>query len=236
MTQPTVAPAAPVAATAPVAPDPTAGAPAPVPTAPATQPPVVPAAPVDLAAEVEKWKAMSRHNEAQAKANAAAAQASAAQSDLLAKVAQALGLPEATPDPAAISAKLAAAELESRTRATEIAVLRAAQGLKADGDALLDSRAFLTQLKDVDPTNLEAVKAVVAAAVAAEPARFGKTSDVQAPTVPPVAPTSTGGSFNGAPGGNRQWTAQDVKAASPAQVTKAMHDGLLRDYMATPGH
>jgi hypothetical protein len=225
MTEPAVVPAAPAAATA------TAPAvdPAPVATpAPAAAAPVV-----DQAAETEKWKAIARQNEARAKANADAAKTSEQQRELLAKVAAQLGLTtETAADPAAIAAKLAAAENESRSRAREIAVLRAAQGLGADGDALLDSRGFMAQLADIDPTDISAVKAVVTAAVAASPAKYGKTA--AAPAGPePVRQASTAGTFDGAPGGNRQWTADDVKRATPAAVTKAMHDGLLRDYMAS---
>ena len=219
MSEPAVAPVVPAAATAPAPTDPT---PAPPAAPPAADP--APAATVDLAAEVEKWKAQARANERRAKENADAAKASEAQQKLLAKVAEQLGLStETVADPAVIAAKLAAAENEATSRAREIAVLRAAQALGADGDALLDSRAFLGQLANVDPTDLDAVKAAVTAAVTAAPAKYGRP----AATPEPVRQASTAGTFDGAPGGNRQWTEDDVKRAKPAEVTKAMHQGLL---------
>ncbi len=219
-------PAQPVAATA------TTAAVEPVPVVPAgTDPAAQPAQPVDLAADLEKWKAIARQNELRAKANADAAKQNLAQQELLTKVGAALGFTDAAPDPAAITARLAAAEAESRTRAIEIGVLRAAQGLGADGDALLDSRQFLTGLADVDPTDIAGIKAAVSAAVTAAPGKYGKPA--AAPAAPTMPAASTAGQFDGAPGGNRQWTEQDVKTASPAAVTKAMHDGLLRDYMAS---
>jgi hypothetical protein len=210
MSEPAVLPAAPAAVTA---------------TAPTELTPVAPATatePVDLAAEVEKWKALAHKHEKRAKENTDAGR----QAELLQKVAEQLGLTEAAADPVAIAKKLADTEAESLSRAREIAVLRAAQGLGADGDALLDSRGFLAQIADVDPGDLAAVKAAVAAAVAAAPAKYGKTT---APTalVEPTRQASTAGTFDGAPGGNRQWTMDDVKRAKPAAVTKAMHDGLL---------
>jgi hypothetical protein len=203
-----------------------------VPAVPAvTDPAAQPAPVIDHAAEAEKWKAIARQNELRAKGNADAARQNQAQQELMAKVGAALGFADAAPDPAAITAKLAAAEAESRTRAIEIGVLRAAQGLKVDGDALLDSRQFLAGLAGMDPADIAGIKAAVAAAVAASPGKYGTpTAQAGAPVIPAA---STGGQFNGAPGGNRQWTAQDVKNASPAAVTKAMHDGLLRDYMAS---
>jgi len=220
MSEPAVVPAAPAAATATapvVDPAPAAQPAAPSPAAP----------PVDLAAEVEKWKQQARANERRAKENAEAAKASEEQQKLLAKVAEQLGLTtETAADPAVIAAKLAAAENEAKSRAREIAVLRAAQALGADGDALLDSRAFLGQLADVDPGDLEAVKAAVTAAVTAAPAKYGKTTPAAAP-VEPQRQASTAGTFDAAPGGNRQWTMEDVQRAKPAAVTKAMHDGLL---------
>lgn len=221
MPEPVVAPAAPAAATAT----------APAEPAPVTSP--APAPVVDHAADAEKWKAIARQNEARAKTNADAAKTSEQQRELLARVAAQLGLTsDAAAAPDAIAAKLAATEKESRSRATEIAVLRAAQAVGADGDALLDSRGFLAQLTDIDPTDIAAVKAMVTAAVAASPAKYGKTAAAAA-AVEPTRQASTAGTFDGAPGGNRQWTADDVKRATPAAVTKAMHDGLLRDYMAS---
>ncbi|WP_030149418.1 hypothetical protein [Mycetocola saprophilus] len=54
--------------------------------------------------------------------------------------------------------------------ARENAVLRAAPGLNANGDSLLDSRAFTTTLAGIDPADADAVKAAITAALTANPA------------------------------------------------------------------
>jgi len=203
-----------------------------------------PAAATDWQAEAEKWKAIARQNEARAKANAdgALVAETRAQKELLAKIAAKVGLAEETPDPAAITAKLEASQREARSRALELAVLRTAGRVEADGDALLDSRTFMARLDGVDPADSDAVKAVIVAAVAESPARYGKNTAGASTAAASAASAgqpaaqrraSTAGEFNAQPGGQRQWTKADIDRATPAQVSKAMADGLLDAFLAS---
>lgn len=185
----------------------------------------------DWQAEAEKWKALSRKHEKQAKDNADAAKAESGQRDLLSKVAEALGLSTGDAkqvDAAAVEAKLAAAQAATLAQHRENAVLRAAGKLGADGDALLDSRSFLATIADLDPADTAGINAAIAEAVKAN-SRYA-TNGTAAPAIPP-APRSTATSFEGAPGGQRQWTAEDVARATPAQMRKALKDGLLTAHL-----
>jgi hypothetical protein len=234
MSEPAVVPTAPLAALAapvPVVDPASAAQPAAAPTSPA---PAV----VDHAAEVEKWKAIARQNEARAKANADAAKANDQQRELLAKVAAQLGLSEAAPDPAAITAKLEAAERASKSAATELAVLRAAARLGADGDALLDSRQFAATLVGIDASDTEGVATAIKAALAANPGKYSHAATTPAPPATGAAPAqpaqaSTAGDFNSGPGGVRQWTQADVDRASPTELKKAMDAGMLKAYLSS---
>jgi hypothetical protein len=69
-------------------------------------------------------------------------------------VATALGLKPDTepPDPGKLAADLAAAQSESRQRAVELAVHRAAGKHGGDPEALLDSRSFATRVGELDPS------------------------------------------------------------------------------------
>lgn len=236
MSEPALAPAPAAPAAAAVVEPAPAAAPA------ATPAPATPA--VDHAAEAEKWKAIARQNEARAKANADAAKANEQQRELLAKVAAQLGLSDPAPDPAAITAKLEAAERASKASARELAVLRAATRLGANGDELLDSRQFAASIEGLDPADPEAITAAIKAALASNPGKYGAATGAPAAAAtatgqqgaqqPAAAPqASTVSEFNGSPGGQRQWTKADVDRATPAQVAKAMRDGLLDAYLAS---
>lgn len=67
---------------------------------------------------------------------------------------------------AAEASKATASDSAAADLKRENAVLRYAAGLNANGDALLDSRAFVTKLSTVDPSDAEAVKAAITAALA----------------------------------------------------------------------
>jgi hypothetical protein len=200
-------------------------------TDPATGTPTAPAPVTDWEAEATKWKALARKHEAQAKANVTDAQAKADRDQQLAKIAEALGLPTGTQtDATAITQQLETAKAEARQRAIELAVHRTAAKVDADGDALLDSSSFLRAVAEIDPTDLEAVADAIKTAVKTNP-RLGKT----APAATTTTPTRqvSGGEFSGAPGGNGQWTAEDVARATPAALSKAMKDGKLTSYLAS---
>ena len=187
-------------------------------------------------AEAEKWKVNSRKNEANAKANR---EADVAQKKLLADVAAKLGIQTADgqPDPAQITAQLEASQRQNQAAARELAVLRAAGRLGANGDALLDSRAFLGQLEGLDPSQPEGIEAAIKAALAASPGKYaaGTPQAAAAPAQPAATtpPASTASTFNGSPGGNRQWTQEDVDRATPAEVGKALADGLLKHLLTS---
>jgi hypothetical protein len=189
------------------------------------------------AADVDKWKSMSRKHEKQAKDNADAGQTAAQRQAALDKVLAALGV-ESGSKPAdvdAITAQLQQAQASARAREVELAVLRVAGRAEADGDALLDSRSFLDSLKGVDPTDTAAITEAVKAAVTANP-RYGRAAtatDSTATTTQPARQASSTGDFNGSPGGQRQWTEADVERATPAELRKATKDKLLVQYLSS---
>ncbi|QOR55778.1 MAG: minor structural protein [Catenulispora phage 69_17] len=193
------------------------------------------------AADVDKWKSLSRKHEKQAKDNADAGQTAAQRQAALDKVLAALGVEAAgskTPDVDAITAQLQQAQASARAREVELAVLRVAGRSGADGDALLDSRSFLDSLNGVDPTDAAAITEAVKAAVTANP-RYARGADTaghganDTTTTPPARQASSTGDFNGAPGGQRQWTEADVQRATPAELRKATKDGLLKQYLGS---
>lgn len=167
-----VTPPAPVVPTAPV-----------VPAAPAVPAVVTPVTPVTPATgdDGTDWKTHSRDWEKKAKA-------SQAQLDKLQQAAM-------TDQEKAVAAAKAegrtAAEAEARTTAVELAVFRAAAKAGADPDALLDSRAFLNALVDVDPKDTAAVTKAITDAVKANPKLSAAT---------PMA-GSSGPALPGGPGG-----------------------------------
>lgn len=146
--------------------------------------------------------------------------------------AKALGIDPATPVADTESARrLIEVEADRRQAKVETAVVRQAAKLGADGDALLDSRAFLASLTDLDPSEHDFADQV-AGAIKDTLKSSPQYRSGQAPK--PPARSGGNGQF-GAPGGQRQWTAQQVKAASPAQLLAANKSGLLREYFNTPG-
>jgi hypothetical protein len=159
------------------------------------------------------------------------------------KLAIALGVAseDEPPDPAKLAEELertkaanqAAADAlkaEIRQRDIRLAVLTQAPGLGANGLLLMDSLSFLGKLSGLDPAADDFTgqigEAIKAAAEANPQYKAGKPAE---PAKPAPSPPRSGGEFNGAPGGNRQWTREDVDRASPAEVVKAQEDGLLID-------
>lgn len=216
----------------PATPDPAAA-----PAAPPAPPAAVPSE-TDLRAQLtalevdrDKWKGHSRDWESKAKANTQSAEEGAKRDAAIKKIAAELGLPDTTkPDPEAIARELATARAEKAQLTREHAVLLAAHGAGADPAALLDSRAFLTELEKIDASDPVAVAEAVKAAVAANP-RYASAAPAAAAPAPPQA--STAGGFDGSPGAARQLTAADVDRMSPAEVSKAAKAGLLKTYMAS---
>lgn len=197
-----------------------------------------------LQADVEKWKALSRKNEQTAKAKN---ETDAAQKKLLAEVAAKLGISTADGQPTAeqITAQLEAAQRDAASRSRELAVLRAAGPLGADGDALLDSRAFAAVLDGLDPAEPEGIKAAIRAALAQSPGKYALASAQTGAAASgtdtaagngvgtAAAGASSAGDFTSSSAGARQWTQADVDRATPAQVTEALANHLLDNLLAS---
>lgn len=121
-------------------------------------------------ADLRKENARNRTN---AKENAA----NEARQDIAQTIAKALGLQpddsDEQPDPAVQVQTLTAQIEETKTRAEqaalELAIYRSATGAGANPDALLDSRAFMTNIAQIDPTDPEAVKTAITEAVQNNP-------------------------------------------------------------------
>lgn len=162
----------------------------------------------------------ARAGEASARVTAKTA-AEQATADLAQKIGKALGLvPDGQPaDPAKLTEQLTAAQQAQRDALVELAVYRAAGPLGAKPDALLDSRSFLAAIKDVDPTDGEAIKTAVEAAVTANP--LLKTQAAPAPLAGASGADFTGGTG----GGSGQLTRAQLAAMSPTEIVKAMKEG-----------
>lgn len=163
----------------------------------------------------------------EAKRQAAEEAATEAKKQMAEDIGRALGIiTDDTPEeeqltPDQLSELLAGERRSTRAARTELAVFKAAtdpeSDLRFNAAALLDSRAFIDSVKDIDPSNAEAVSEAIANAVNANPwlrVDLGEpaTDDLEPEAAQPVrrqpaprpsAPPS-GGSFAGGPGGQRQ--------------------------------
>lgn len=155
--------------------------------------------------------------------------------------AKALGLaPDEPPTVEQLTQQLSASKAQqeaeaqrARQAAVELAVFRAASAQQVDGNALLDSRAFVTALDGLDPTaaNFQQQVSEAIATAAQQNARYQlapTTPPPPAPPAPPAVPRS-GAEFGAPPQGPRQWTDEDVARAKPSEVQAAINQGLLRD-------
>lgn len=90
-----------------------------------------------------------------ARTNAKAQAADEARTALVQELGKALGLVkdgEQPPKPEELTAQVQAAQQQARAAQVELAVHRSASTHRADPSALLDSRAFLAKVADLDPT------------------------------------------------------------------------------------
>lgn len=168
------------------------------------------------------------------------------QQQTLKLLADKLGVPlDDKPDPAKLAEQVAQYQTSARQAATELAVFRAAQAAGADANALLDSRAFMAKTSGLDSTAADfadQVKAIVAQQVTANPALAAPNGQQPAPNgtpapgTPPVPapapavtplPAASGPVQTATPATGQPWTEEMVAAATPAQVSKAIEDGLL---------
>lgn len=165
-------------------------------------------------ADLPEWaqKIISETREEAAKTrieakNAAEAAAEAARKQFTQQIGSALGIipPEGAeeadvpPTPEELLTRLTAEQESTRSAKIELAIYKAAGGALADPLALLDSRAFLDSVKEIDPTDLTALAAAITSAVEANP-RLKLVESVQEATPEPTPPPS-GGAFAGGPSG-----------------------------------
>lgn len=167
------------------------------------------------------------------------------------RLAEALGLKTAELTPEQIAAQRDAAQAtadaeraRARAAAVELAVFRAAAQTQVNGNALLDSRAFVAGLDGLDPSDAgfgQQVQDKIAAACDANPGWKLAAPVPQAaqqppplaapaplaPQVPASSPAQSG--FGQPPAGPRQLTAEDATRMSPQAVVKAMNEGLFAD-------
>lgn len=94
-------------------------------------------------------------------------------------------------DPEELTRQLTAEQAKARQTAVELAVYRTARDAGGDPDALLDSRQFAAAVADLDPADLDGIKAAVTAAVQANPKLAAEQQ----------GPTRGGVEFSGAPSG-----------------------------------
>lgn len=176
----------------------------------------------------------ARDDAAKTRVNAKQQAADEARKALTNDIAKALGITtDDTPaddqlTPEQLRDLLAGERTTAKMARTELAVYRAAQGGgNFNAAALLDSRAFLDSIKDVDPTDSEALATKIAEAVQTQPWLAQPTAPVEqqpgqpgapAPVAPqgaaPVAPVTpqappavvppSGGQFAGGPGAQPQ--------------------------------
>lgn len=208
----------------PETPPPAAPTPDPAPQAVADPEPQPPAAPEPVAAETPEAQIARLENDLRAaraeagktRVNAKAAAADEARSELAQQIGRALGLVKDEPvDPVKLTEQALAAAAQARQAQVELAVFRAAQTTGADPVALLDSRAFLTSLTDVEPGDVTAINAAITAALSSNP-RLGKAD--------PTPPQGGGMKRNPAQGGSASpplGLAEQIAAATQAGDTRA---------------
>ncbi|MDN5380722.1 hypothetical protein QEP66_01070 [Streptomyces sp. LB8] len=144
-----------------------------------------------------------------------------AKRELAHQIGRALGIvdDDQAPDPDQLAQQLAAEQARARQTAVELAVYRAAPAAGADPDALLDSRAFAAAVADLDPTDTDAIKAAITAAVEANPRLAAQQ---QAPRQQaPAGPARTGAEFAGG-GGAAEITPAQFAAMNYAQRVELM--------------
>lgn len=115
---------------------------------------------------------------------------------------------DAKPDAEQLTKDLAARDTAAKQALTELAVFRAASKAGADPDALLDSRAFLAKIADIDPAKTADIQKAIEDAVKENP----KLKVV-------LAASKSGGDFTGGPGEQRNapTTLEDAVAQKMAR-------------------
>lgn len=171
---------------------------------------VVPAAKKDdggseLASENERLKREltdARSEAGKTRVNAKEKAAQDARSEVLRDVAKSLGLaPDEDADPAELRKQIDESQTETREVRQELAVYRGAAAHQANADKLLDSRSFLASIKDIDPTDTDAIAAAIKKAVDADETlkiQGDNKSTAAAQAAKASGTATTGGSGEGA--------------------------------------
>ncbi|MFD8254683.1 hypothetical protein [Streptomyces werraensis] len=167
--------------------------------------------PAATIARLQKELKAANADAAKARTNAKKAAADEARTEIVQELGKALGLikdeKDTPPDPAALTAQIEKATAAHRETAIELAVYRSASKHGADPDALTDSRAFLTSIKGLDPSEdgfAKKVSDAIKKAVEANPKL--KTQ--------PAAPERTSSDFNGGAGSSSEpQTIDEIRAA-----------------------
>jgi hypothetical protein len=118
--------------------------------------------------------------------------------------------------PEELTQQLTTAQAQARQTAVELAVYRTAREAGGDPDALLDSRAFADAVAELDPTDLDGIKAAVTAAVQANP----RLAAPQQQGAQQGGPARTGAEFAG--GGGSEVTPAQFAAMTYAQRVALM--------------
>lgn len=124
--------------------------------------------PAKAKAEIERLRAENGKDRTTAKTKAA----EDARNELTQSIGKALGLikdGEEKPDPAKLTQQITETAADAKQAKTELAVYKAANKQGADADALLDSRAFLAKIADLDPTDAKAITKAITEAVTENP-------------------------------------------------------------------
>jgi alkylhydroperoxidase family enzyme len=140
-----------------------------------------------------------------------------AQKELTDKLAVALGLkPDASLDPAALTASLTEAQSKATRSARELAIFKAAAATGADPSRLLDSNSFMSSVSGLDPADGAAVTAAITAAVAANP------------NLKAVLAAAASGTELGGTGETGQITEAQLAQMSPEEKVTALKAGKLQ--------
>lgn len=164
--------------------------------------------PAAAKAEIERLRKENGSDRVNAKGQAA----EDARNEFAQTIGKALGLikDDEAADPVKLTAQLTTAGAKARQAEVELAVFRASQAAGGDPSALLDSRAFLAKLADVEPTDTAAITAAITEAVTANP-RLG----LAAPAAPGMKPNHAQGHSASTPLGINEQIAAAEKAGDP---------------------
>lgn len=170
-------------------------------------------------ARLEAELAEARKEAGKSRTTAKQRAAEEARTELAQQIGRALGLvdDDTPPDPDQLAQQLAAEQAKAKATAVELAVFRTAPAAGADPDALLDSRTFADSVANLDPTDTDAIKNAITAAIEANPRLAAQQ---QTPQQQGTGPARSGAEFTGGGGG-------EVTPAQFAAMTYAQRVALM---------